>query len=94
MPKNKKKCPHCGKWSVWNLNDQDKCVHCGGHLFTNAKQIAQSRKSRSELKVNLLEIASSDSKFIVILKKIVNFVHLVFMAIISAIMWFITTVAV
>ena len=26
------KCPHCGEWTLWNGNVDDRCLYCGGFL--------------------------------------------------------------
>ncbi|MGM0946042.1 MAG: hypothetical protein ACQEW9_12730 [Bacteroidota bacterium] len=86
-----KKCPHCGKWSNWEMNVTDRCEHCGKTL--GGKDLEnQEKREKDKLKNEeewLFNIHENDSSIVVALKKVGNFFYTIFMAIISFILWLI-----
>ncbi|SDD46799.1 hypothetical protein SAMN04488104_103145 [Algoriphagus faecimaris] len=86
-----KKCPHCGKWSNWEMNVTDRCEHCGQTL--GGKDLEnQEKREKDKLKNEedwLFNIHENDSSIVVGLKKVGNFFYTIFMAIISFILWLI-----
>lgn len=88
---DQKKCPHCGKWSTWNLNLTDTCEHCGQIL--GGKDLENQERRLADKKLNednwMFNVKDSDSEFKKVLKKVGNFFYTIFMAIISFILWLI-----
>ncbi|WP_297334808.1 class I tRNA ligase family protein [Algoriphagus sp.] len=86
-----KKCPHCEKWSRWNMNLTDPCEHCGQPL--GGKDLKnQERREQEQLKNTenwLFTIKKTDSSLLVFLKKIGNSFYTIFMAILSFLLWLI-----
>ncbi len=88
---DQKKCPHCGNWSTWNRNFNDKCDHCGKAL--GGRELENHEKREADIKANaenwMFFIKESDSDFTKGLKKVGNFFYTIFMAIVSFILWLI-----
>ena len=89
MASGEKKCPHCGKWSVWNQNLNDPCVHCGNplggiDLVYHEKRVAQKKANEEQWIFNIRE---DDTEFVKYLKKIGNFFYVIYMAILTFIAW-------
>ncbi|MCE7057490.1 hypothetical protein LZF95_22605 [Algoriphagus sp. AGSA1] len=88
---SQKKCPHCGKWSIWTNNYKDRCEHCGELLSPVELQREQKKaidKERNE-KEWMFYINPDDSPVVKFFKKSGNLFYTVFMAIITFIMWLI-----
>ncbi|WP_084119348.1 hypothetical protein [Aquiflexum balticum] len=80
-----KKCPHCGKWSKWKTNINDKCEFCGNYLSSRDLEYHENRQK--DIQANkeqwIFYIKETDSKFIADLKKVGNFFYTIYMAIIT-----------
>ncbi|WPR74860.1 class I tRNA ligase family protein [Algoriphagus sp. NG3] len=88
---SQKKCPHCGKWSIWTNNYEDRCEHCGELLSPVELQREQKKvmdKDRNE-KEWMFYINPDDSSIVKFFKKSGNLFYTVFMAIMTFIMWLI-----
>lgn len=88
MYHSEKKCEHCTMWTDGML---EKCQFCGLTLDFHFK------KAGEKLKVNLpeppvIKIYPTDSVFVVLIKRIVQFNQMVFYAIVSFVLWFISWV--
>ena len=88
---SQKKCPHCGEWSVWTNNYEDRCEHCGEFL----SPVELERKEKFILEQDRQEkgwmfyINPEDSGAKKFFKKSGNLFYTVFMAIMTFIMWLI-----
>ncbi|MCH7410277.1 hypothetical protein MM239_12790 [Belliella sp. DSM 111904] len=84
-----KKCPHCGEWSKWTTDINDKCEHCGQAL--GGRDLAYKEQRDRDTKANeeqwIFYIKESDSDFVKGMKKIGNFFYTVYMAIITFLAW-------
>lgn len=86
---SQKKCPHCGKWSEWTTSFDDRCEHCGEPL----SPVDLERKAKKEEEAVRQEqnwmfyIKPDDGALMRFLKKSGNLFYMVFMAIMSFIMW-------
>jgi endogenous inhibitor of DNA gyrase (YacG/DUF329 family) len=80
-----KKCPHCGKWSKWTTNINDKCEFCGNSL--SGRDLEYHENRQKDIQANkeqwIFHIKETDSKFIAGLKKVGNFFYTIYMAIIT-----------
>ncbi|GAA4304949.1 hypothetical protein GCM10023183_18680 [Nibribacter koreensis] len=93
-----KKCPHCQQWSAWHHQVTDRCEHCHELLDPKAHQrlLAQDEREEEESKkinIALIEILPTDSAFTRFWKRIVQGFQLMFMAILSFILWLIALLA-
>jgi hypothetical protein len=43
------KCPHCGKWTLWQGDIDDRCFYCDGFLETHQFSIQVEKKIRKEV---------------------------------------------
>ncbi|MEJ8756839.1 hypothetical protein WG947_07535 [Pontibacter sp. H259] len=93
-----RKCPHCGEWSRWSQNPSDRCEHCQ-HLLdpaTMASEQARYEREQEEKKrftVEFIQINPTDPWFTRFYKKIGLGFQIVFVSIISLLLWFITLLA-
>lgn len=89
---SQKKCAHCGQWTVWHLQAEDRCTHCGHLLSTHI----QEREARAErilaAPAGLFPVKEGDGIFLRLGKQTINVAHMVFTAIVGAVIWFITVV--
>jgi hypothetical protein len=71
------KCPHCGKWGVWNGNIDDKCIHCGRYLEEHRFLYAQQKRTdeANKRKTDYLRVKSSDDNLVATLKQFVNWIR-------------------
>jgi hypothetical protein len=44
------KCPHCGEWTLWNGNVDDRCLCCGEFLEPNRFSREVEKKIAAEVK--------------------------------------------
>ncbi|QNF31328.1 RNHCP domain-containing protein (plasmid) [Adhaeribacter swui] len=96
--KDTKKCPHCGQWSHWNQNPEDRCEHCRNPLdpITLNRQQAKydlQQQEKQRFSLDLIRINPDDSWFIRFTKKVGLGFQLIFVAIITFFIWFIAFVA-
>ncbi|MHA7129575.1 hypothetical protein [Algoriphagus namhaensis] len=89
MGDSQKKCPNCGQWSSWDRNYDDRCDHCGEYLAQEEKRretVKEEEKLRQE-KDWMFRVDPTDNAWIKFWKKAGNLFYVVFMAIMSFIMW-------
>ncbi|MCC5932376.1 MAG: hypothetical protein JJU28_24235 [Cyclobacteriaceae bacterium] len=89
--KHQKKCPGCGEWSTWYQSHEDICEHCGTLLSPEAFNRDERRaeyQAASEKKW-IFYIEENDGPVLRFFKKIGNTVYLIYMAILTFIMWLI-----
>jgi hypothetical protein len=84
-----KKCPHCGLWSKWTTNYQDKCEHCGFPLggVDLEYQNIRERDTKANEEQWMFYIREEDSEWVKIFKKIGNFFYTIYLAIITFLAW-------
>lgn len=87
-------CPNCKKWTVWKNLPGDTCSHCGFDFLAEKVQKEKIRKEKFyEKPVGLITINGNEHPLLKAIYKVVNFIYLIFLAITTAIVWVITTVA-
>lgn len=88
---SQKKCPNCQKWSVWNTNYDDRCEHCGELLAPVEAQRVEKQKQEAIRQEEewMFYIKPEDNFLQKGLKKVGNFFYVIFMAIMSMLMWLI-----
>lgn len=91
--KSEKICPSCSQWTHWNNQLGDCCEHCGFDLLKAKVEEEQERKERFyEKPTGIISITGNEPAFLQGIYRIINFVYLIFVAMMAAIVWFITTV--
>lgn len=89
MGMGEKKCPHCGKWSFWNQDLNDVCVHCGEPL--GGRDLVYHEKRQAQEKANeeqwIFYVGDDDPEFVKYLKQIGNFFYVIYMGILTFIAW-------
>ncbi|MEO6632246.1 MAG: hypothetical protein ABIN13_11005 [Mucilaginibacter sp.] len=48
MSQREIKCPHCGKWTLWEGDVDDRCINCNGFLETHQFSRGVEWKARQE----------------------------------------------
>lgn len=90
---SEKICPSCGKWTPWSKQAHDRCVHCGFELMAETIEKERIRKERFyEKPAGIINISGSEPAWLQSIYRGVNFVYLLFVGMMAAIVWFITTV--
>jgi len=84
---NEIKCNNCGEWSVWSQQESDKCVHCGEVLRPVSDEEKDKIKKRLEVEYVKVHINEDDNIFVKLFKHVFNFVQMIFIAIISFLIW-------
>jgi hypothetical protein len=82
------KCKHCNTWNSFR-DDSALCTHCGKALVDITSEDLESlerRKTTGEIKI---KINPNDSWTIRALKRLFNVVQLIFLSILSFILWLI-----
>ncbi|WPP51120.1 hypothetical protein [Catalinimonas niigatensis] len=89
--KGSKKCPNCNQWSEWNQDKTDRCEYCGALLAPEVVEREENREKRKKEQEDewIFNIQPDDSPFKVFLKKIGKVGYVIFMAIVSFIVWLI-----
>jgi len=96
--KSTRKCPHCGQWSTWNQDPADRCDHCGNVLDPDAlaRQHASDERKEEEsqrFSVDFIKIDPDDPFFLRFFKKIGLGFQVLFVAIVTFIIWLIAFLA-
>lgn len=93
VPASEKICPACKKWTKWTNTPGDKCVHCGFDLLAQQVQEEKVRKEKFyEKPTRIITIKEGTHPILVKICEAINFVYIIFVGIMAAIVWFITTV--
>jgi hypothetical protein len=68
------KCPHCGKWTLWDGGIDDRCLNCNGFLETRAFSREVEKKMRTEAarEKNILIIKPGDGPLTRLGKRLLN----------------------
>ncbi|MBX7202962.1 MAG: hypothetical protein IT240_04375 [Bacteroidia bacterium] len=88
---NSRRQVRCNGCKQWNFTEdtQGQCLHCGNELFPKSKADEESLLRRQQAWNLNIVIHPDDSLLVRMVKKVANVVQLVFLAIISFIMWLI-----
>lgn len=90
---SEKICPSCKKWTSWSNTPGDTCVHCGYDLLALQLKEERERKERFyEKPSGIITIKEGTNPILAKIYATINFVYLLFVGIMAAIVWFITTV--
>lgn len=94
IPENQseKKCTSCGKWTRWSRQQDDVCEHCGAELSTHLKEKEARAERMKSYPKGLFPVKEHDAVLIKMGKYSINTIHVIFTAIVSFIVWFITFV--
>jgi len=92
---SQKKCSECGQWSNWNHQPADQCEHCGGPLDKRAilELEVYHNQERKNDKNSFFAPKPGDSTFMMIIRRTTWFIHIIYMSIVSFILWFIAWAA-
>lgn len=96
--KSTRKCPHCGQWSAWNQEPTDRCQFCQHLLDPDAfarQQAQEDRKAeeKERFTVDFIKIDPDDPFFLKFFKRIGLGFQLLFVAIMTFILWLIAFLA-
>lgn len=88
---SQKKCPNCEKWSVWTTSYDDRCEHCGELLspVEVERKVKQKQEEKRQEEEWMFYIKPDDTFFQKFFKKTGNFFYVIFMGIMTFIMWMI-----
>lgn len=81
-----KKCESCNKWTPWNGNPSDRCIHCDALLDSRSLQEHEEWKTREEKynESDFFKPKENDGPLMLATRKVAFFFHLVF----GGIAWF------
>lgn len=89
--KGSKKCPDCGQWSEWNQEKTDRCQHCDAllspEIIEREEKSAQKKKEQEDGWI--FNVKPDDNPIKVFFKKTGKLGYVIFMAIVSLIVWLI-----
>ena len=95
-----KKCPNCGKYSEWDNSIHATCNFCGEVLdprTLHKVQVAEEKKKQAQLRfehpVFWVSIKPTDPPLVKFGKEILRGAQLVYMAVISFLLWVAAVVA-
>ena len=95
-----KKCPSCGKYSAWRNAVDDSCEFCGAILDPRKLREVQAAELKAEkARLNFehpvfwVSIKPTDKPIVVFWKEILRAGQLVYMAIVSFLLWITAIVA-
>lgn len=89
---SQKKCPQCGRWTVWQLRADDVCGHCGEPLSVHIREKEERAQKIQNAPSGLFPILDTDGPAMVWGKRSLNLAHVVFTAVVGSVIWFITVV--
>ncbi|RTQ51560.1 hypothetical protein EJV47_07105 [Hymenobacter gummosus] len=91
-----KRCPHCGQWSDYRQQPDDRCQHCHELLDPLGPQRAAEMEQAWKWEMPpamLIPIPETEPAWLRGLKYVVRGGQLLFAATVSFIVWFLTTLA-
>ncbi|WP_303311710.1 hypothetical protein [Hymenobacter sp. BT730] len=91
-----KKCPHCGFWSEWRQQVDDRCERCGQLLdpVRSRSEHTREKEAKEALPgVMLIEIKPEDGKMLRFFKYIIRGGQLAFAALLAFMLWLLTALA-
>lgn len=89
---SQKKCPQCGEWTIWQLQAEDRCTHCGALLSTHIQEKEARAQRILTAPTGLFPVNETDGALLKAGKRVLNLSHMVFTAVVGAVIWFITVV--
>ena len=96
------KCPHCGEWTMWQDNVDDRCINCGGFLDSRRFSREVEKKINQDLKQedDYFAIKPTDGSLTQIFKGFFNslrwtayYVQLVFFGLVTLLMFLLSVFA-
>jgi hypothetical protein len=95
-----KKCPNCGKYSAWDNSLEAICEFCGAVLDPRTLlevQVKEEKKRQAQLRfehpVFWVSIKPTDKPLVVFGKEILRGAQIVYMAIVSFLLWITAIIA-
>jgi hypothetical protein len=91
-----KKCPHCGLWSSWQQQPDDRCEHCQQLLDPQARHRVEEQERIAQQPVSqfmLIEIKPTDGAVLRFFKYLVRGGQLAFGAFMAFMIWLVTAMA-
>jgi len=90
-----KKCPECNEWTSWNHQLTDKCEHCSELLDKRAiNDIKLFEKQQKINEENSFYVPKPGDSFIVLaVRKAAWIANVIYVAMVSFMLWFFTTLA-
>lgn len=81
---SEKKCPHCGKWTLWNQKAEDRCQHCGGVLDerTVSERAANQVREEDAKASSFFTVRPTDRFPMIAVRKVAFVAHAVYAAIV------------
>lgn len=92
LNRSQKKCRECGEWTHYSMQPEDVCEHCGTLLSTHKQEMEARADKIKNAPKGLFPVNESDSVILKAGKFSINAAHVVFTAIVSFVVWFITFV--
>jgi hypothetical protein len=71
------KCPHCGRWTLWNGGVDDRCLYCAEFIEPKRFSREVERKIRIEVakERDYFFIKPTDNRLKRIIKRILNYIR-------------------
>jgi endogenous inhibitor of DNA gyrase (YacG/DUF329 family) len=91
-----KKCPHCGQWSGWQQQPDDRCEQCQQLLDPQARHRAEEQERIAQQPVSqfmMIEIKPTDGAVLRFFKYLVRGGQLAFGAFMAFMIWLVTAMA-
>jgi hypothetical protein len=68
------RCPHCGRWTLWRGDIDDRCLYCNGFLETRrfSREVEKRVKTEVMKENDYFFIQPGDSKFTRFRKRVLN----------------------
>ncbi|SHJ25980.1 hypothetical protein SAMN02745146_2652 [Hymenobacter daecheongensis DSM 21074] len=91
-----KKCLHCGGWSAWQQQPDDRCEQCTELLDPQAQHRAEEQAAIARQPVSqfmLIEIKPTDGLVLRVFKYAIRGGQLAFAAIMAFFLWVVTALA-
>lgn len=90
-----KKCPHCGEWTLWTGDMNDKCTHCHEELLKEENQALKVKEEKMrKLEYNFKEkfpfvVKEDDNMAVKAIKQVGYGIYFIFMSIMVTLLWII-----
>lgn len=91
-----KKCPHCGQWTRWQQQPDDRCEHCQQVLEPHrvaSEQARQALADRPDPSFVFISINPDDPLPLRLLKYMIRGGQMFFAAIVAFVVWVVTVIA-
>ena len=84
---SEQKCEHCGEWTD---GTEEYCQHCTKRLNEERLKKEKIRHENTKFDIILIKIHPTDHPVIVFFKKIIQYIQIVYFAILTFILWLIS----